>query len=275
MLREGGALLAATNASAELSKLSTLSLPGDAPPTEAPPPPLYSASIELPTAVSLAFAPDQLAFTAAFIQYLGNSGRYELWRRFRPENNVRPTDNPRLWWHQLTAAVMDEVKRVRPRFDWRMLKSRRQERMKYITLHARGLRAQRHGQKPDREDRSSLLALEKVRQRAEGARVAAWCRWSRACTAAAAAAGGASCVRAARALRGKGEVYPGAAVVARARGHWAAPRHHWAPLRGPTPHSFAPLRPCPPRRPLRPLRARAAAAPDRDDPLLSPARRGP
>ncbi|KAL3912892.1 MAG: hypothetical protein SGPRY_008177, partial [Prymnesium sp.] len=70
--------------------------------------------------------------------------------------------SPRLWWRRLIAAVLDELKRVRPVTDWRVLKSRKGEQLRYIQLYSRRLRAERGGYKPEKEDRAGLLALEKA-----------------------------------------------------------------------------------------------------------------
>ena len=160
-LLRGCALLADCRAAVEIAKTSEQRAErsdrsGRAPPP--PLPPLYSLAVTLPH-VQLLFTPSQLCCVAAAASYLGAPEGYELWRRFRP--GWRPTEAPRLWWQQVVHAIIDEVKRCRPRFDWGLLKSRRVERKRYVTLFTRKLRFARLGGRQPGADKKALLELER------------------------------------------------------------------------------------------------------------------
>ena len=147
-------MLQPTNAVVELSRAAPVASVAGA--SSSSPSPLYNAALRL-RSLELCATPDQLALLSAASSYLGSSQQYELWRRFRPLDRVRPVDGPsaRLWWRAVGQAIGDEIGRRRPRFDWSLLQARREERRRYVQLHTTRLRGAT-------VDRAALVEMERT-----------------------------------------------------------------------------------------------------------------
>jgi len=114
------------------------------------------------TRVQMRLTPSTLGALSACVDYLTNPGRFELWRRFRPEPWETPLSHPRLWWRRACDAVQSEARRLRPRCTWDAISQRRELRKKYVGLYVRNLRAARTGGRLGEQDRAALMGLERV-----------------------------------------------------------------------------------------------------------------
>ena len=156
-LRNGGQLLEPTTAVIELSRIPP-------PPAAAGVSPHEHVAALRVVNLNVVVSPEQLCLLSSATSYFVSSQQFELWRRFRPPDGERPSTgaSARRWWQQLGLAVLDEMRRRRPRFDWSMLQARREERKRYVQLYRDRLRLSRVRSRLPESDRRELLHLEQV-----------------------------------------------------------------------------------------------------------------
>ena len=119
-----------------------------------------SVSLRLPS-LHLRLAPPQLGMLCAAADYLSTPDRFELWRRHRPHGG-RPHAGKRgaaaRWWRAAIGAVVEQVRRSCPPFNWAVLLRRREQRKRYVALYAARLKHARGGRRVAEADRAALQA---------------------------------------------------------------------------------------------------------------------